>query len=242
MKKLLVLLLGIGLSTQFAFGAIAFDTFTNGGHTTATNELSWTHTVTGSNAILVVCEFMNSADAPVSATYNGVAMTLVNSSDGRIGFYMLKNPATGANTVTVTHTGSGADIAGISMSYTGVDQTTNPEANALASNGGGSLASAVTTLTDNAWVTGCARSEDSSVSAGANTILRGTGVSGVSYKLYGFDSNGAVTPAGSRTLNMTTTGGGFNNDFFVGALKPYTASAASTKGRFMGFFKFFRFR
>lgn len=225
--------------------AIAFDAFSNGGSTTVSSTLSWSHTCSGTDRGLVVISNYGAGTLPSSVTYNGVAMTQINTNTSRTAFYFLANPASGSNTVAINYFSSGVAIQGIAASYTGVSQTGNPEANALATNGGGSLASSVTTLKNNSWVIGVALSEDSGVSAGSGTTLRGTGTTAGGKTLYAFDSGSAVTPAGSKTLNMTTTGGGFQNVFFVGSFKlpatdyPLTIASGSFSftGNVIGLFK-----
>lgn len=100
--------------------------------------LSWSHTCTGSNRLLIVSVAVGPAasDANVSAltvTYNGVSMTSVGrvhsnaATAGFVEMFRLIAPATGPNTVLVTCTFGGADSMSLSagsVSFTGVDQTT----------------------------------------------------------------------------------------------------------------------
>src|SRR3990167_4966147 len=144
--------------------AIAFDTTT----TSATS--SWSHTCSGSDRILIVT--LRCADnAATAVTYNSVAMTKINevALGGGVAatqLWLLMNPASGANTVSVTITGG---VSSISASYTGVLQTGQPDAqNTNTTTSGTSLAVTVTTIADNDWLIGGAFDNGAGVlSAGA---------------------------------------------------------------------------
>jgi len=79
-----------------------------------------------------------------------------------------------------------------------------------------SVSRSLTSTTDNSWHVGFNWSDASNPSAGSGTIIR---------YVYGFmDSNGAITPAGSHSLNYTF--GGNNNIGLAHAiLKPPTSTA-----------------
>jgi len=93
---------------------------------------SWTHTVnTGSDlALFVLIGQPYRNDLPDGATYNSVAMTLVDDQVGSGVYhcstaYVLVNPSTGANTVYVDCTTLGGHYAGcLAISFSGVDQST----------------------------------------------------------------------------------------------------------------------
>lgn len=94
------------------------------------SSLTFAHTCSGSNRLLVVwVSYFDSADAPTGATYNGVAMTAIPSStaangDYKIAGYYLINPATGTNNVVISFTGPMFDIGAGSVSFTDAHQTT----------------------------------------------------------------------------------------------------------------------
>lgn len=105
--------------------AIAFDAVGASGNGAGVTSISWSHTCTGADRLLLVGVASNAQVSGV--TYNSVALTLaaeINTAAGGLwtALWYLKGPATGANTVVVTH-GSGRS-EGQSVSYTGVDQTT----------------------------------------------------------------------------------------------------------------------
>lgn len=194
--------------------AIALDTSTDIGGVTATS-LTGSHTCTGANLILwvVVRKFV---DDVTSVTYNGDAMTQAvkkqgtGSSLGHIYLYYLINPDTGAHDVVVNASTSGF-IAAFATSYTGASQTGQPDATSSTSqNGVGSgsnYAQSVTTVADNCWVVGgfhCTGT-GTNMAAGANTTERQKRSTTATLAMY--DSNGAVTPAGVRTLNASVSSG-----------------------------------
>ena len=87
------------------------------------------HTCTGSDRLLVVClSFYHPSSVVTALTYNGVALSLFGGfSDFQYNseIWYLVAPATGANTLSVTFSGSGTYEMGLSAhSFTGVDQST----------------------------------------------------------------------------------------------------------------------
>ena len=109
--------------------------------------MSWNHTCSGSNRLLVVGVAMGTstsdASAVLSVTYAGIPMVPAgkrHANDQSAGFaqlFYLVAPPTGTNTVTVTetgYTGSSYTMEGGSTSFTGVNQTT-PEQNNLSAVG-----------------------------------------------------------------------------------------------------------
>lgn len=94
---------------------------------------SWSHTATGTNRVVLVALTVDQTTGVYTShtrtvTYGGVAMTslgavhLNNDPDSPwVEFFGLINPATGAQTVAVTVSGSGQSYAlkGNSISYTG---------------------------------------------------------------------------------------------------------------------------
>lgn len=116
--------------------AVAWDA-TGAGNNSAGTAISWTHTVasaTPATYVLVGVEISvssNSTATTCTATYGGVSMTLLSgaltllgSSTNRsaVGIFYLANPASGAQTVTVTPGGAStkARCAANSVSYTRV--------------------------------------------------------------------------------------------------------------------------
>lgn len=125
--------------------SVAYDTVGPSSLGTATTgtSLSWSHTCSGTNRLLVVSINVGAAsdDVETTATYNGVSMTSAgrvasnNQIDGYTQLFYLVAPATGSNTVTVTSTLSKSLVGG-SISFTGVDQT-SPVSNITTNFGSG---------------------------------------------------------------------------------------------------------
>jgi hypothetical protein len=202
--------------------AIAFDAATDGGNNGgATESLTWSHTTSaGSDRLLVVSitgDTVPGADNISSVAYNGDALTLVaKRTDGVRYFYLyyLLNPDSGANNVVITLPASGGHflLAG-SATYTGVAQSGQPDASSSTHSGtdaDGSLTHSVTTVADNCWVILSAHGYDGSngaPTAGSGSTRRTFEASFGTWGL--FDTNGVVTPAGSKSMTWTypATGG-----------------------------------
>lgn len=144
--------------------AVAFDAVgpsaAGQGQTGGASPLTWSHTCSGSDRALIVGVVLaSSADGAINttATYNGVSMNSVagevHSNAATMGYaemFVLANPASGTNTVSVTITG--ATVEGLecgSVSFTGADQA-NPIAHQATATGNSTSATvAVTSATDN---------------------------------------------------------------------------------------------
>ncbi len=185
--------------------AVAFDAVgpSSAGTAASGTSLSWSHTCTGSNLVLVVgvaIGIIGDSGKSASATYNGVAMTsagVVHSGAGTDGFvqmFYLAGPATGANTVAITITGGSVDITGGSVSFTGAHQTT-PLINIATNTGVGTTASvSVTNASGNMVVD--ALCDGAGVNAGSGTTERWHKDS---------NSNSAAGNAGQSTSSSTGT-------------------------------------
>lgn len=221
--------------------AIAFDAATDGGKVNPGTSLTFSHTCTGSLGLLVVGfsgDNFGGADDVSSVTYNSVAMTLaakITSATGgdRISYiYYLLGPATGAHNVVITCSSSHL-IQGGAVSYTGVKASAQPDNTTtnFSSTVATSLTTSLTTVNDNCWTVllhGCY--DGSSPTAGTGSTRRTfDGVDG-GWAL--FDSNAAVTPAGSKS--MASNLGSGSNPFglaivhVMASFQPDTGGAAAT--------------
>lgn len=210
--------------------AIAFDAVVNasyGGSATLTK--TWSHTCTGSDRFLFV-NILNggTTDLVTGVTYNGVDMTRIAGQAGDFyhSMYGLANPASGANDIVVTCSSSN-NIIPNSISYTGVNQTGQPNVFAYNNNTSStSITSSITTITDNSWLMMFMRKNTGgSATAGAGTTSR---VNDTTYGLHTFDSNAPITPAGSASLiaNHSTS----SKWTIIVAFAPVGAAPASNKG------------
>jgi len=195
--------------------AIAFGAATSSSNTSSSSLTFAGPTVTGSDTILWVSQYLYRFTAAAAPTYNGVAMTLAGSqmsveSNRFLGLYYVVNPVSGAN-VVISGTGSDGTrgIRGVASYYTVAKQTGVPDATGSAGpNTTSPLTASTTTVLDNSWVV--------AVSAGPNNggITASTGVtsranpggSGADTLNFG-DSNGPKTPAGAYSTTFTHGGG-----------------------------------
>ncbi len=114
--------------------AVTFDAVgpnSSGTSVTINTSLTWSHSCSGSNGLLVVGVSVGAGQNGTSttATYNGVSMTSAgrvfsnNQQDGYVEMFYLVAPSTGSNTVAITCSQSLTMIGG-SVSFNGVDQST----------------------------------------------------------------------------------------------------------------------
>lgn len=185
--------------------AIAFDTSSGDYETDGTTV--WSHTCTGSDRALLVGWYEFSSTATVTAvTYNGVSMTelgqvAADGTGGKVYLYGLANPASGANNVSITHSGSKQCFAS-AASYTGVDQTTPfPDTATTGNNSGNTLTQSVTTSVNQSWLLLVGRSPSRTPTAGTGTNLvkLGTGSGDAGWVL---DTTSARS-TGSNSLEWT---------------------------------------
>lgn len=179
---------------------IAVDATSVGVNTTGTSA-TYAHTCSGNNRILFVALYVGSTTNLVTGvTYAGVSMTLVNSANVGAGstryLYSLIAPATGANNVVIL-TSASTIIRACSVSYTGVSQTGQPDAQSIINEFGTiDLNSSVTTQSDKSWVIMYAYGTDQAIISGCTLRASATGVTSI--KIY--DSGAAITPAGIKTF------------------------------------------
>ena len=137
--------------------SIALDTSLDLGNG-STGTITTAYTTSGTNRMLfVACEA--GGNILTGITYNGVALTAVNSETTVRNFwlYALENPAVGAHNVVVSSS-AGTDIGCVGASFTGVNQTGQPytqaanTATGLAS--GASFTISLTTTVNNDWIIG----------------------------------------------------------------------------------------
>lgn len=210
--------------------AIAFVAAADGGNATATS-LTFSYTCgSGSNRLLIVAVIGDlSVDDVTGVTYNGVAMTLIDKqlvvSGGEriLYFYYLLNPSSGANNVVVSASSSHF-LAALAADYTGVsalDNSTKNEAGSVTS-----LTTSLTTVANNCWtmlaVDGY--SGNSAPTAGTGSTRRTFGAAFGNVGL--FDSNAAITPAGSYSMS-TGYPGSTGIGHVMASFAPVSAASAA---------------
>lgn len=208
---------------------IAFDATSTG--TAASTTLTVSHTCSGSDRALVVGVVGRTADEVTGVTYNGVAMTQIGkkaeTGSRYVYLYYLNAPATGAHDIVVSASGS-AYLELSAASYTGVLQTGQPEVNAVNSAvSASSLTTSLTTLADNAWTVLAALHQSGTLTAGSGSTQRNTTLVGAI-----LDSNGPVTPAGSKSMAFSGANSSNNPACVMVSLAPAVAASSIVNKEF----------
>lgn len=187
---------------------IAFVGAADGGNVTATS-LTFNYTVgAGSNLLVVplIGDFASGVDDISGVTYNGAALTLAakrNPAEANQRWtylYYKLGPSTGTHSLVIT-AGSSHFLAAGAADYSGVaaldTTTTNGTPTTVTT-----LTTSITTVANNSWVILCTEGFSSNAAPTAGTGSTRRAFEG-SFGAWGlFDSNSAITPAGS--YSMTT--------------------------------------
>jgi hypothetical protein len=199
---------------------------------------TYSYTTGGSDRLLIVQLYWQNSRTVSTITYNGVAMTAVVSpldtgGGERHGMWYLVNPASGANNLSVTFSGTTPYVALLS-SYTGIDQA-SPIGATRTETGletGTSYSEALTTTTNDSWIVwGTREYAGRTISAGADTTLlqREATIYGM---IQARSTSGAA--AGSRTLTLTASASGNWFSDILAEIKP--ATVVANNNGFMAFF------
>lgn len=230
MKKLLFFLPLLFLLPHSAYAAIAFDSAAQGVGLSV-NQECFSQTVSGSNTLLFVSSIATSGGTLTTATYNGVSMTQIgttqtNGSGTSLALYYLINPATGSHNVCVNSLGTPAVLAGDASSYTGALQSGVPDAQHGATGTGTTISNSVTVVGSNAWiVTAAINDADASASSGTNYLQRAP--PGASSSIVLGDSNGTVG-TGSQNVSFTINSGSPNWSVISASFLPVPTPATPT--------------
>lgn len=201
--------------------AIAVDT------TTTSTIVTWSHTCTGSNLVLIVgVSTQDAGGAAAAVKYNGVAMTGIGHTaegDSVAAMYYLINPDTGAHDIEVT-IGSLNFNRGFAASYTGCKQSGQPDNSGTSHVTETNHSQALTPNLTNCWLVGMVRALVSSPSAGTGTTARATAVGQGIY-----DSNGIVPVGTSDSLNWTSV----SNQVWLSILISLAATDSAPNSNFL---------
>lgn len=149
MRKLLAIVPLILMFCATSNAAVTFDAASHSTDHTAASSFSWTHTPVANplvNGCVVVGVGTNSTGFGVvmGVTYGGTSMTFIREDNDlaldRTDIYALPNPPNGAQTVTVTMTGTANEVGAGADTFQGADQTSCVK-NATGANGTTSPAS-----------------------------------------------------------------------------------------------------
>ena len=130
--------------------------------------------------------------------------------------WRLLAPATGANDIVITN--SGSVTVGSAVSYTGVSQSGFPDSSSatVRNSTTTSFGASTTTVADNAWVVCTSRTGNGfALTAGANTTMRSQPETTYFGGSALWDTGGAQTPAGSKTVTVTCTSQFFGGEIIV---------------------------
>lgn len=215
--------------------AIAFDASSSGGPGPS-SPVSWSHTCTGSDLVLIVAiaQFTGSAIL-TGVTYNGVSMTavankLLPGSGGRVSVYRLFSPATGANTITVSFSGGDINTYTGAISLTGVSSTGQVSSTGSASSS--ALSTSNTPSADNGWIIDAGyllSSIGNTLTVGGSQTDRVNISAGNSLR-FAMSTRGPVSPAASTAMDWTGTGTSPQWAQVTVSFAPYVAPGATNSG------------
>jgi hypothetical protein len=209
---------------------IALDSVTYAAWVASGTSITFAHTCTGSDLLLLVDAYVDTTgDKVTGITYNGDAMTRhvrqrsYHSDVGHYLYYLL-NPDTGGSYNVVISLNASCNTEDTAVSYTGCLQSSFPHAsnNGQGANPAGDpFNMTVTTTVEDCWLYG------NIGNYGTFTITNGTRrySGGV---LYTDDSNGARS-SGSNSLNYTPTAGGATGWLVVAIAPAVSAGPAKLK-------------
>jgi hypothetical protein len=197
------------VGTGGSSSGIVFDTAVDGGNNgNITTSLTWSHTVSGANTLLVIAvtgDHPYGSDDITSVTYNGVACTLIaklvlTGQDRNLYMYALLGAATGAHNIVV-NCSNVHYLIGQSASWNGVAQTGQPDAWTINESASSPVSTSLTTVADNCIAIACYWGYGGAA-AGTNTTRR--------ILDFAFSSGGIfessldpIHPAGSAGVNVT---------------------------------------
>jgi hypothetical protein len=176
--------------------------------------------VSGPDPILFVAWAGYSGDTPTSITYDGIPLTLINSTSvttvgWRCWLYYLRGPNIGTHDINITTSGGHGDMA-IAASYIRTNQVSQPDASATSGPTTTThYTQSVTSVTDNCWAVMAGIFDSGlTLTPDSGTIIRK--VTGSA--LYFCDSAVAKTPAGAITLGLNSASQQFTG--VIAAFKP----------------------
>ena len=191
---------------------ISFDAATDGGIALSTSTLSWQHTTSGNDRLLVVEALViqsSQTESITGVTYNNVPMIemghqLNTNGAGTLYLFYLLNPASGNHSVVITKNGTFKEVDGLASSYDNVKQTSQPDSvsNAPQTATISTFTQSITTVANNAWIIWATANGGGVPSVGTIPTLRES--SGNGYALA--DTNGPVSPPGLYSMTENRFG------------------------------------
>ena len=142
MMRLLISCISLNLLfIYFSHAQISLDA-TSMAHASGVDRLSWQHTVSGADRVLIVGITVNSGEEPIQVAYDGIDLQLLNAASINqihTSLWYLVAPSEGNSLIRVRLSGM-ADLSAGGQSYNGVSQS-DPWNNSISSSGsiGGSV-------------------------------------------------------------------------------------------------------
>lgn len=218
--------------------AITYDTSSSGNASPGNATVTISHTITGSNTILIIGVTNQNAGGLSVGTYNGTSflsnvLATITSGGVPTTLYYIYAAAGTANIVVTRNTTTNYLMV-MAASYTGVNQSMVWSGGGAtdATNTGSGTASTftgtVTSIADNSWAILTCEFDNASLSAGTGSTLRQSQIPG--YVAWGiFDTNGAKTPAGSISMGINGASGGYR--YAIATISPAVSSTTQIKSR-----------
>lgn len=182
--------------------AIAFDS-ASAALSQGNSVLTFSHTCSGSNRLLIVGISSDDGNLVSGVTYNGVAMTQIGSPLNTgfteyIYLFYLVAPTSGSNNVAITGTG-GHNFRAEALSYPGADQTAPIDStNTGTVSAASSITVATTVVAANCWLVMWGKNDSVAIAAGAGSTARTPTTQANLFT----DSNGTVS-TGSQSQQFT---------------------------------------
>lgn len=203
---------------------------------TLSTTLTYAHTCTGSNLVLVVGALDNNDQTFTGATYATVAVTNVDNYNQVTAVRMWTGiqtaPTTGSNNIVITVTLPPTNwLDGVSTSYSGCAQTGQPDSFAQNSGAAGStLTTTTTVVATGCWLWGCGDARSALLDASTMTLrARSTNDEPVAG-----DSNGTVG-TGSQSLQISEAPGtGDQKSLLIMSISPFVAVVTVSRLLLMG--------
>ena len=180
--------------------------------------------------LLVFTENQAGADNITGVTYNGNAMTQFGSGIAVVGSIVLRGwyifdasmPASGVAADIVVSRSTSSDTWNVMASYTGVKQSGFPDASSFFNDSTSPYTGTLTTIADNCWTVlmGNTSSSGTQTASTGSTFRRNN--TSVLFQLY--DSNGAITPAGSTSMSYISGVNEASGNIMVSFAPPSTPS------------------
>jgi RHS repeat-associated protein len=196
---------GTGSSTIAYDNSTVFASDVNG-------DVSASYTVSGSNTLMLACIWQGDGAGGFSGTvtYNGANLTRLTtkgfnslgSPNNFLDVWYLVGPAAGTHTFATNGTSNDAGSNWLVATYNGVNQSGFPDAQITGgTDGATSVTTTLTTIANYSWTQLCGASQRSITAGTGSTQRQNTAVGGGGVGF--FDSNSAITPAGSHGMTIS---------------------------------------